>query len=304
MLPRASIFALLAACGEVALPPAADAPASVAAAVVDKQVGEGEPVVLTLRTRLAEGWTLGEVGLAVEGLEVDGQAPSAPRQVGAYTVAEQQLELTGPNGSYVIDVAPVVATGPGGETLELDPDPIFVDVGVQGPASTLSEFEAAPPPAETPWAWIAAAVAALLLLGGLGAWRWSRRGEGPTEVPPTPLEQARSDWAAARSAWTTGSIDDHALSVRLSAVFRAWLEATLGFPATARTTREILSYVEHHGLLVEDDRARARRLLDATDRLKFAREGGGAAFFEGLDGDFDAVLRAAQPERSPESTDA
>ena len=176
--PRASVFALLAACGEVALPPAADA--RVGRGGRGRQAGGEGPVVLTLRTRLAEGWTRARSG--VEGLEVDA-GPSAPRQVGAYTVAEQQLELTGPNGSYVIDVAPVVATGPGGETLELDPEPIFVDVGVQGPASTLSEFEAAPPPAETPWAWIAAAVAALLLLGGLGAWRWSRRGEVPW-VPP------------------------------------------------------------------------------------------------------------------------
>jgi hypothetical protein len=40
---------------------------------------------------------------------------------------------------------------------------------------------------------------------------------------------------------------------------------------------------------------RARHILDATDRLKFAREGGGTGFFEALDDDFTAVLDATRP---------
>jgi hypothetical protein len=100
---------------------------------------------------------------------------------------------------------------------------------------------------------------------------------------------ARRAWDEARRA----GLDDHALALRLSNVLRTYFDDAIGFPASARTTREILVHLE--GVLDAAHRGRARHILDATDRLKFAREGGGAGFFEALDDDFAAVLEATRP---------
>ena len=44
---------------------------------------------------------------------------------------------------------------------------------------------------------------------------------------------------------------------------------------------------------------RAQRLLDATDLIKFARSGGGAALFDALDADLRAVIAAMRPAPAP-----
>jgi hypothetical protein len=61
----------------------------------------------------------------------------------------------------------------------------------------------------------------------------------------------------------------------------------------------VLEHLAERELLGVADRVRAGRVLDATDRLKFAREGGGAEFFVELDGDFRAVVAAMRPRSAP-----
>ena len=123
----------------------------------------------------------------------------------------------------------------------------------------------------------------------------------PPPLPPHVL--AERAWAEALAA----GMDDHALAVALSMVLRAYLEGRGGFPATAGTTTEILGHLEKGGFgdrtLGIDDRMRRARILDATDRLKFAREGGGENFFAALDADFRAVLQATRPS-APMPTEA
>lgn len=90
-----------------------------------------------------------------------------------------------------------------------------------------------------------------------------------------------------------------ALALELSRILRVYVEAITGFPATARTSREILRALETEARLELSLRVRAGHILDATDRLKFAREGGGEGFFKALDEDFLAVLDATRPKPPP-----
>lgn len=294
-----TLLLALAGCGSTALPALAPPPVDRAVVVVDKQVADGEPVVVEVRTWTEPGWTLPAAQPTADGLTIAKTATDGPTREGERDRLVETWELTGPAGSYVVGVAEVEATGPAGETRKLAPPAVFVDIGVDGPlAQGLSDFEAPPPPEPPPYgtyALIAGGTLALAgLLGGLLWWR-SRRPE-PVAPPEPPHLRAVRRWEEAR----TSGVDDHALALALSAILREYVEETQAWPATARTTREILQYVESNGTLGVADRLRARRVLDATDRLKFAREGGGQDFFDELDTDFRAVVAAMRPTFTPE----
>lgn len=265
----------------------AEAPrAQVEAWVEAPKVGSGEPVRLVLSETPAPGWTVSSAPPVAEGLEtVEGRAPAA--EPGEELVV---YELSGPDGSYQVQLPPVVLTGPEGQQETLELGPFFVDVGVPGPTGgPLAELEAARPEPGLPWVWLALAVLVLAMLAGLLAAWLLRREEAPPEAPLlSPAEEAARDWAAARGA----GLSDHPLAVELSRVFRVYLERSSGWPATRRTGLEILDWIRDTQRLGPADQARAARILQATDRLKFAREGGGADFFVGLDGDFEGILLA------------
>ncbi|RME26280.1 MAG: hypothetical protein D6798_07025, partial [Deltaproteobacteria bacterium] len=93
----------------------------------------------------------------------------------------------------------------------------------------------------------------------------------------------------------TAGLDDHAQALALSKVLREYLEAITGWPATMRTGPEIMAWLEREGIVGPTARVHAGHILSATDRLKFAREGGGEEFFRQLDDDFDHVLEATRP---------
>ena len=98
-----------------------------------------------------------------------------------------------------------------------------------------------------------------------------------------------------RAVLADSNLDDHARALRLSEVFRGYLEAVHPLPATALTTREIVAAIYADGLVPGALLDRARRLLSATDLLKFARRGGGIEFFHQLDGGFLAYVAATRP---------
>ncbi len=287
---------LLAGCGGVSLPPLARGPVEVTAEVAAKHVDEGEAVALTVEADQAEGWQLAVGEPVSEGLEVRLDAEQGPLSQGDRTVHTWQYSLTGPAGSYVIQIPPAQATSPDGDDQQVEIAPIFVDIGVDGPlAQGLSDFEAPPPPAETPWLLYSAIGAGVLLLAAaVPLVIRATRKPAPPPPPVPPHVAARHEWQEVRSA----GLDDHPQAVALSRVLRTYFEAITGWPATMRTGPEILAWLEEERIAGATARVHASHILSATDRLKFAREGGGADFFAQLDDDFDRVIEATRPAMS------
>ena len=58
----------------------------------------------------------------------------------------------------------------------------------------------------------------------------------------------------------------------LAELFRVYVEGVLGFEATARTTREILDHLGSLTHLPEGNVHRAKRILRATDLVRFAED--------------------------------
>ncbi|MCK6520032.1 hypothetical protein L6R49_01210 [Myxococcota bacterium] len=279
----------LSACGERLAE--APAPESLALHVElsDRAVTEGEPPpTLAVRLELPEGWT-GTLGLpAVEGLSfTPAEGAAAPGAGG-----ETRFTLEGEPGSYVIPPVTVDAKGPAGEVETRSVGPFYLDLGVVGPSSTLEDLALAPPPPPSPWPWILGGALVTALVAGLvvlGSRRTVAARVAPPPPPLSPEDEALLAWEALRAR---GDLDDHALALGLSSIFRRYLERVGGFPATALTTYEVLDRLslDHRVNAAEHDRA--QRLLDATDLIKFARSGGGAALFDALDADLRAVIAA------------
>lgn len=272
--------------------------ADLVARVTASKVGKGEPVELSLRAYAAEGWSVVPGSPTAEGLTVTPEKQEGPTRVGERTVTTWTYNLTGDPGSYIIKPGDGKAAGPANATKDLPTPPIFVDIGVPGPSGgKMADFATVPPPAPPPW-WVVAGLAGVgtALVTGIGLWWWRRRHRViPVPLPDPPDVIAIRAWEEAR----VSGLDDHALALALSRILRVYLSAISGFPAPSRTTREILDHFEREGGLGMVDRMRAGRVLDATDRLKFAREGGGVSFFGALDDDFRAVVEATRPRPQP-----
>jgi hypothetical protein len=296
------LFAFFLACsGPDALPALAPPEAEVVLRVSDKKVDEGDPVVVQVESIAAPGWDVqvgqpGAEGLALSLVQTDG-----PMQVGERELTRWTYHLSGEPGSYIVSLGPSGASGPDQQTRSFSPPPVFVDISVQGPSGgPMAGFHARPAEAGWPWTvWAAIAAGVLLFLGliALAIRRWRKHPELAAEpVPDPPDVVALREWAAARADKDMG---DSVLALELSRVLRVYLESICAWPATSRTTREILRFLEQEGAgarrLDVTDRMRSGRILDATDRLKFAREGGGEAFFVALDSDFQAVVDATRP---------
>lgn len=299
----APLLALIA-CQDEASIAAALAQPTYEARVVSAKVEAGAPVLIELRATSAAGWTVQQGGLEARGLTIRATGEEGPVRVGESDSHIWRFEAEGPAGSYVITPAPAQATDPSGATVELPAEPLFVDIGVAGPTGgPVADFQAVPPPEGFPWLAAGAGLLATALVGGGLAW-WRRRAVAPPPPPPpvAPDIAALRAWEAARLA----GLEDHPLALELSRVLRVYLEAVTGLPATSGTTREILRALEEDRRMGPALIIRAAHVLDATDRLKFAREGGGAHFFDELDKDFRAVVEALKPrpELDEEAPDA
>lgn len=285
------VAALAVACGgPPTLPALAPPPVDVQMRVQAAKVASGESLTVEVEVWQTEGWTLEVPPPMSEGLTVAPIGVDGPSVVARRSRVTATFELSGEDGSYVVGLPPIEATGPGDQSRTLEPAPLFVDIGVPGPQlGPLAELEELPPEEPpNPLHVVAAAAGGLALLGLLGALVWWRmRPAAPP--PPVPAD------VAARAAWTRAresGIDDHALALALSEILRTFLQEVTGFPAMSRTSMEILAWASSSLQLESSLRARAQRVLEATDRLKFAREGGGEDFFEELEADFLAVVAA------------
>jgi hypothetical protein len=186
-------------------------------------------------------------------------------------------ELRGEPGSYLMDVP----NGAGGTI------GVVFDIGVDGPSGgPMADIAALPPPEPPKWPYyVVAAVAFGAGLAGV-TWLIARFRPKPPPPPPEPPDRiARREWAALRSRT---DLPSDQLAAELSAVFRRYLQAVHSWPATSRTSREILDALAGDLPALQLDRA--RRLLNAMDIVRFSDRSTHDGFFAALDEDFEALL--------------
>lgn len=221
---------------------------------------------------------------AASGAEVELHAPEGSTVAGSTNLvvepsAADTWKLTGADGSYIVTVSE-----PGGGT----PSRLFFDIGVKGPTGgPMDDLQAPPPPPPPIWPWVVAGgiLAAATAAGAV----WAIRRYTPPPPPPRqlpPHEVARRAWNLLRERT---DLDAPAIASEMSVIFRTWIDAAWGLPATQRTRREILDSLA--GMLTAAELESARRLLSATDLVKFAERSQHANLFEQLDQDFQSLVK-------------
>lgn len=130
----------------------------------------------------------------------------------------------------------------------------------------------APPvaiPAYPLWMIVAAAVAALLLVGMMvwGVIRWYR--SRPAPPPPTPRERAIA--ALERLRARVNAVEPYPFSIEVSDELRIYITNQYHISATQRTSPEFLEAVAGRPEFSENDRALLAAFLEKADLIKFAR---------------------------------
>lgn len=228
-----------------------------------------------------------------EGLTFEPLGDPRVEQAGSSTVLTQRWSFAGEKGNYRID-------GPGamwGEDGQAIAPSLFVDMGVGAPREgTLADIT--DPTQVDPFPIVAVAVGsgvALLFIAGVWFAMRARPSEVPKAVIPPDVVAMRA-WAKVQA---DPALDDHDRALAISGIFRTYAEAALAFPATAWTSSEILRYLEGLQHLSEANLPRAKGLLRATDRVKFADEAATEELFERLGSDLEAFVQTTRPRRGP-----
>lgn len=211
--------------------------------------------------------------------------------VGDRVIRTHRYAFTGGKGSYIIEN--VCATPEGADPICASP--LYLDIDVEMDRSTMVDIDdpAALLPLP-PFGLVLGALAGISLMG-FGVWRAIRL-RPPEQV--TVIEEEPPDLVAIRR-WNAIRSDDQLSdfdkALALSEVFRAYAASVLRFPAEAFTTTETLAHLTSLAALPRDNVPRARRLLRATDRVKYAEARPGEDFFEDLDSDLRAFIDSTRP---------
>lgn len=227
------------------------------------------------------------------GLEfvVDG-LPTTER-IGERDVVTQRYLFRGRPGHY--EVPPLLATWTDeqGASVEGQSTSLFIDVEVEpvqvGELVDIVEPLPVRSLASSPWL-----IAGGLLSLGLGLATWPR-GRSASAEPVRRLPPHREAIEAWERVRDDVSLTDEDKARELSVLFRRYVEAVFGFEATAWTTSELMAHLKSLSLLPEGNLPRARRLLRATDRIKFAEERPSSELIEELDSDLRAFIDATAP---------
>lgn len=218
-------------------------------------------------------------------------------RVGALVVTTRRYRLTGQPGSYEI---PSLTAG------EAASAPIWIDLGApSAPLDGFAEIVDPAPAFSISTAMIVGGVCAGLTaagaVGGIAlAFTSALRGRRPKDLPPDPPDViALRRWEAVRADPT---LDDQAVAVAIAAIFREYAEVVLGFPATAWTTPEILDHLEALPHLPDGNVGRAKRILRATDYIKFAEASARDALFDELDDALRTFVGSTRPRRFGEES--
>jgi hypothetical protein len=217
-------------------------------------------------------------------------------RIGDRVVETRRYGFSGAPGHYEIPSWPVEWKRRSEHGTEPSP-PLYVDIGVEpisaGPIEDITE----PPRVWTnlvPWRALGAigVATSAAFAGGLLVLHRYRTRPLPAIPPEAPDVVALRAWDAVRKDAT---LDDLAKASALSRIFREYTEAVLHFPCSKWTTTQTLTYLSGLPHLGEGNVPRAKRLLRATDRVKYAEARAGADVFEDLDSDLRAFVTATRP---------
>lgn len=218
----------------------------------------------------------------------------APRleDLGDRDVVTQRYVYEGSKGNYEVLPLTVRWVASGEEPVEVQSSPVFLDLEADPlSAGDLSDID--DPSAIWRIPWIPILTVSGVFLVGLGIAFWPRTPVAEAEaVPLAPHEIALQRWESVRY---DPSLTDEDKARELSVIFRAYTEAVLGFEASAWTTSEILAKLRTMSLLPEGNVPRAKRMLRATDRIKFAEERPTDELIEELDADLRAYVTDTRP---------
>lgn len=252
--------------------------------------GTGSGGVLVVQTRSVQATDLELPVPEVEGLTFSADGQPSQERLGDHTVITQRFRYTGKKGSYEIPALTVHA----GE-LEAQSAPVWVDLGVEAPnVEQLGDIVEPDAIWTVPWTPIVAAVGIGLLLGGGGLLALVRLTRPkPKRVIRTPPDLRCLD--AWEKVWADASLTEEDKASELSNIFRAYTEEVLSFPATAWTTTEIVAHLTELKHLPEGNVPRAKRLLQATDLIKYAEEEADGEFLRRMDADLRAFVGSTRP---------
>ncbi|MCB9759611.1 MAG: hypothetical protein H6739_07195 [Alphaproteobacteria bacterium] len=290
-----TLLLLVLACGPEGLAPSEPEPVSLHAELSARRTEPDASATLTVRVQADPGWSYTLPQLETEGLTLTLEDPESSVDGGEDVY---RFTVEGEPGSYVVPPLQVAFTGPAGESVTQAVGPFYLDIGVDGPASTLEDLALAPAPPDPIWPEVLAGLAIGAAVLGGAAFLMRRRPSAPEPLPPPiPADvEALEAWAAARA---DESLGEHGLALALSRIFRRYLERACAVPATAQTSFEVLDGLHAHPRFTAALHDRARRLLTATDLIKFARQTGEAGLFDALDADLRAVIDATRRPLEP-----
>lgn len=257
---------------------------------------DGKGTDLTLRVQL-NGPTSHPFALqplSFDQVEV-GEATQRDETIGASLVRTVEVKLTAQPGRHVLDhVCVAFEDGSGSPVCA---QPVYVDVGSKPDRTAMKDIVEPGSLSRVPTTLLLVAAAVFLtvlalLYGGRALWR-RRPAPRVVEVASEPAHViAWRSWEAVRD---DRSLSDFDRAFALSEIFRTYTEAALGFPARAFSTSETLDHLESLTALPRTNLPRAKRLLRATDRVKYAEVPPDERFFAELEDDLRGFIDATKP---------
>lgn len=238
---------------------------------------------------------------SVQGLRFTEVGRGEQERLGDSLVVTRRYRFAGDAGSYQIPALTVRELPSADDTDTPDQassDAIWVDVGAEAPEiEGFADIEDPPKVFQLSNVAIAGGICAGLgglgLLGSLGLALFAFSGRKPATLPPeAPDVVALRRWNAVRS---DPNLDDNDKAIALATIFREYIEVVLQFPATAWTTAEILAHLQNMAHLPDGNVGRAKRVLRATDRIKYADASARETLFEELDDALRTFIASTKP---------
>jgi hypothetical protein len=282
----ATCLLALQACGDAAGPTAGEPSAEGVEVQTGVETDDKGALLLRVLVSAPTGvdWTLQLPEVA--GLSY-GPPASRSEQLGNRVVTTRRFPLRAAQGRYILEG--VCASPDNGDPPSCG-ESLYVDLGEAPDRTAMADI------VEPSRVWYLPVLEVLAGAGALGlaGWALRRRLQVAAVVPEAAPAPPEAPHLAALRRWEAvrrdKQLSDYDKALALSEIFRAYAEAVLDFPARAWSTTETLEHLASLGQLPQENVPRARRLLGATDRVKYADDLPSERFFEDLDSDLRAFI--------------